>query len=67
MKIINDTTPTSDVTAIKVGDQISNGLGTFGEVSEIKFDNENENWSFVFYLRGGGILEVQKFKNGCSL
>lgn len=67
MKVINDNTPSSELTAIKVGDQISNGLGTFGEVAEIKFDNAPEHWQFLFTLSGGGLIEVIKIKNGCSL
>jgi len=67
MKILNDTTPTSELTAVKVGDQISNRLGTFGEVAEIKFDNEPAYWQFTFVLTGGGLIEVIKTKNSCSL
>jgi len=67
MKIINEITPTSDLTAIQVGDKISNGLGTFGEVLEITFDDASEYWGFLFSLHGGGFIEVKKFKNGCSL
>ena len=39
MKILNDNTPTGELNDIKIGDRISNGIGTFGEVAEIKFDN----------------------------
>jgi hypothetical protein len=67
MKIINDTTSTSEVTAIKIGDTISNGLGVFGEVDAIDFDNANEFWQFTFTLTNGGFIEVIKTKNGCSI
>ncbi|RZK40784.1 MAG: hypothetical protein EOO90_13840 [Pedobacter sp.] len=67
MRIINDTTSTSELTSIKIGEQISNGLGTFGEVSDVVFENNNDSWRFLFKLVGGGIIEVNKYKNGCSL
>lgn len=67
MKIINDTTPTSELTAIKIGDQISNGLGTFGTVASIGFEHSSEYWQFTFSLSGGGLIQVTKTKNGCSM
>jgi hypothetical protein len=65
MKIINDQTPTSEVTAIKIGDQISNGLGTFGEVEDITFEDTNEYWHFRFTLVGGGYIESKKERTSC--
>lgn len=65
MKIINQTTPTSQLTEIKIGDAISNGIGTFGEVSEIKFEDADEFWLFTFSLVGGGIIAVKKIRNIC--
>jgi len=67
MIILNESTPTSELTSIKVGDQISNGIGTFGEVAEINFDHTSEYWKFTFALTGGGLVEVVKYKNGCSI
>jgi len=67
MLILNENTPTSDLTAVKIGDQISNGLGTFGEVASIQFEDAGEYWQFVFALVGGGFIEVKKFKNSCSV
>lgn len=65
MKIINDQTPTSQLTEVKVGDQISNGLGTFGEVEDINFQNEDLSWKFTFKLVGGGFIEATKTRNTC--
>lgn len=65
MKVINDTTPTSQLTEIKVGDQISNGLGTFGEVESIDFENQDHSWKFTFSLVGGGFIEATKSSNTC--
>lgn len=67
MKILNDATPTSELTVVKIGDQISNGLGTFGEVAAIKFDNEPSYWQFTFTLTGGGLIAVIKTKDSCNL
>ena len=67
MIILNESTPTSELTAVEVGDQISNGIGTFGEVAEISFNDSSEYWQFKFTLTGGGIIEVSKFKDGCSI
>jgi hypothetical protein len=65
MIIINKQTPTSTITAIKVGDMISNGLGTFGEVEEIKFEDTNEHWHFIFSLVGGGYVEAKIERKSC--
>ena len=65
MKIINHETPTSEVSSVKVGDQISNGLGTFGEVEEIKFEEVDQAWKFTFALVGGGFVEAIKTRNTC--
>jgi len=65
MKIINNDTPTSEVTSVKVGDEISNGLGTFGTVEEIKFEDSSEHWHFIFALTGGGFIEAKKTRNTC--
>ena len=67
MIILNDSTPTSELTSIKVGDQISNGLGTFGEVAAVNFDHTDAYWKFTFSLTGGGLIEVTKYKNGCAI
>ena len=66
MKIINDDTPTGELTEIKIGDQISNGLGTFGEVKSIDFENLDYAWKFTFTLVGGGFIEATKSRNSCS-
>jgi hypothetical protein len=65
MKIITNATPTSEITAVKVGDTISNGLGTFGEVEEIKFEDTLQGWHFIFALVGGGFIEAIKERKGC--
>lgn len=65
MIIINDESPTSELTSIKVGDQISNGLGTFGEVKDIHFENSDHIWKFTFALVGGGLIEATKTRNTC--
>ena len=65
MKILNDLTPTSDLTAIKAGDQISNGIGTFGEVEEVKFESGSDYWEFTFKLVGGGFIQVKKTRTTC--
>ena len=65
MKIINNDTPTSEITAVKTGDQISNGLGTFGEVDQITFEENPEGWHFLFTLVGGGYIAAKKERNSC--
>jgi hypothetical protein len=65
MKIINDQTPTSEIAAIKVGDSISNGIGTFGEVEDIKFEDTTEHWHFRFQLVGGGYIEAKRVRTTC--
>lgn len=65
MQIVNDQTPTSQLTAIQIGDHISNGLGTFGEVKEISFEDLNHTWKFVFALVGGGLIEASKTRTTC--
>ncbi len=65
MKILNDLTPTSDISSVKIGDQISNGLGTFGEVEEIIFDNGTNYWEFTFKLLGGGLIQIRKTITSC--
>lgn len=65
MIIVNDHTPTSELTAIKPGDEISNGLGTFGTVKEVKFTHSDLQWEFVFALVGGGYINAIKQKNTC--
>jgi hypothetical protein len=65
MKIINNETPTSEISAVKIGDQISNGLGTFGEVKEISFENNNDGWLFKFELVGGGLISANKVSSSC--
>lgn len=66
MTIVNNETATSELTAIKAGDEISNGLGTFGEVESVDFKNTDDSWDFKFALVGGGIIEAMKVKNSCS-
>ncbi|RZK33516.1 MAG: hypothetical protein EOO90_32170 [Pedobacter sp.] len=65
MKILNENTPTSELTEVKVGDSISNGLGTFGEVEAIKFENGDSFWEFTFSLIGGGFIQVRKNRTTC--
>ncbi len=65
MKIINNQTPTSEIAAIKIGDSISNGLGTFGEVEDITFDDTTGQWYFKFTLVGGGYIEATKERTTC--
>ena len=65
MKIINDNTPTGELNEIKVSDQISNGIGTFGEVEEIKFENGDGFWEYTFALIGGGYIQVKKISQTC--
>ena len=65
MLIVNDDTPTSLLTAIKVGDSISNGLGTFGEVAEVNFEDHQEIWQFTFTLVGGGFIVAKKQRSSC--
>ena len=60
MKILNDNTPTGELNDVKVGDEISNGIGTFGQVEEIKFDSGDGYWQFTFVLFGGGLIQVKK-------
>ncbi|WP_316787149.1 hypothetical protein [Pedobacter frigiditerrae] len=65
MKILNDNTPTSELTQVKVGDSISNGIGTFGEVEDIKFEDGDGFWEFTFSLIGGGFIQVRKTRTTC--
>jgi len=65
MKILNDNIPTSELTQIEVGDSISNGIGTFGEVEAIKFENGDGFWEFTFSLVGGGFIRVRKARTTC--
>ncbi|RZK51433.1 MAG: hypothetical protein EOO91_20860 [Pedobacter sp.] len=65
MKILNDNTPTSQLTEVKVGDSISNGIGTFGEVEDIKFEDGDGFWEFTFSLVGGGFIQVKKNRTTC--
>lgn len=65
MKIINDNTPTGELNEVKVGDQISNGIGTFGEVEELKFENGDGFWEYTFALVGGGYIQVKKMSQTC--
>jgi hypothetical protein len=65
MKILNDTTPTSELSAIKIGDLISNGIGTFGEIEAINFENGDGFWEFTFSLVGGGLIRVRKDRTTC--
>ncbi len=65
MKILNESTPTSELTDVKIGDSISNGLGTFGEVEAVKFENGDGFWEFTFALVGGGFIQVKKIRATC--
>jgi hypothetical protein len=65
MIIVNDITPTSELSALKIGDSISNGIGTFGEIADIKFEDTDEYWLFTFTLVGGGYITAKKIKNIC--
>ena len=60
MKILNQDTPTSELTAIKIGDLISNDIGKFGVVEDIKFTNNNDYWEFTFLLVGGDFVQIKK-------
>lgn len=66
MTIINNDTTTGELTAIKAGDEISNGIGTFGKVESVDFKNHDDSWEFKFTLVGGGLIEAIKVKNSCS-
>lgn len=65
MKILNDLTPTGELNDIKIGDEISNGLGTFGTVEEINFETGDSYWEFTFTLVGGGFIQVKKVIPTC--
>ncbi|TKC05586.1 hypothetical protein FA048_17855 [Pedobacter polaris] len=65
MKILNQDTPTGELNEVKVGDSISNGIGTFGEVEDIKFENGDGFWEFTFALVGGGLIQVRKTIQTC--
>ncbi|RZK52467.1 MAG: hypothetical protein EOO87_15175 [Pedobacter sp.] len=65
MKILNDNTPTGELNDVQVGDEISNGLGTFGQVEEIKFESGDGYWQFTFALVGGGLIQVKKIIPTC--
>lgn len=65
MEIINNDTPTGTLAGVKVGDEISNGLGTFGQVAKIDFEDDPLYWRFTFELIGGGIIEATKMRNVC--
>ena len=65
MKILNDNTPTGELTEVKVGDSISNGIGTFGEVEDVKFESVDGSWEFTFSLVGGGFIQVRKTSATC--
>ena len=60
MKIIDENTPTGELNDIKIGDAVSNGLGTFGEVVAIDFEVGDGYWKYLFKLVGGGLIEVTK-------
>ncbi len=65
MTIINNQTPTSEIAAIEIGDMISNGIGTFGEVEDIVFEDTDSYWQFKFTLVGGGYIDAKKTKTTC--
>ena len=65
MKILNQDTPTGELNDLKVGDKISNGIGTFGEVVSIDFESGDGYWEYIFTLKGGGFIQVKKLIPTC--
>ncbi|RZL30885.1 MAG: hypothetical protein EOP00_35805 [Pedobacter sp.] len=65
MQILNQDTPTGDLNDIKVGDTISNGIGTFGEVDSIDFESGDGYWEYTFNLKCGGFIQVKKIIPTC--
>ena len=65
MKILNQDTPTGELNDVKIGDTISNGIGTFGEVESIQFDSGDGYWEYTFTLKGGGFIQVKKLIPTC--
>jgi len=65
MKILNQDTPTGELNDVKVGDAISNGIGTFGEVEKVEFESGDGFWQYTFALVGGGYIQVKKTIQTC--
>lgn len=65
MKVLNEDTPTGELNDVKIGDEISNGLGTFGQVDTINFESGDGYWEFTFSLAGGGLIQVKKIIPTC--
>ncbi|RZL32344.1 MAG: hypothetical protein EOO96_14270 [Pedobacter sp.] len=65
MKTLNQDTPTGELNDLKVGDKISNGLGTFGEVESIQFESGDSYWEYTFTLKCGGFIQVKKLIPTC--
>ena len=65
MKILNDNTPTGELNDVKIGDSISNGIGTFGEVEAVNFESGYGFWEYTFALVGGGFIQVKKTIQTC--
>ena len=65
MKILNDNTPTGELNDVKIGDSISNGIGTFGEVEAVNFESGDGFWQYTFALVGGGFIQVKKTIQTC--
>lgn len=65
MKILNQDTPTGELNDVQVGEAISNGIGTFGEVGSIDFESGDGYWEYTFTLKGGGFIQVKKIIPSC--
>ncbi|TKB99468.1 hypothetical protein [Pedobacter cryotolerans] len=65
MKILNQDTPTGELNDLKVGDKISNGIGTFGEIDSIIFESGDGYWEYTFALVGGDFIQVKKLIPTC--
>lgn len=65
MKILNQDTPTGELNDVKIGDSISNGIGTFGEVESVNFESGDGFWEYTFSLTGGGYIQIKKNIQTC--
>ena len=65
MKTLNQDTPAGELNDLKVGDKISNGIGTFGEIKSIQFESGDGYWEYTFDLNGGGFIQVKKLIPTC--
>jgi len=62
---IDRNTPTSDLLEIKVGSNVTDGNELEGFVKEIKINDTDEFWLFIFFLDNGNQIEITKIKNIC--